>query len=58
MPRKPAWFSRKFWIATITALVMLISTLTGVELDIEEILAIVLPVIAYVLGESYIDARK
>jgi len=57
-PKKPAYLSRKFWIAVITAIVMLVSHFTGIELDVEALLAIVLPVVAYILGESWIDSKR
>ena len=50
--------SRKFWVACITTICMLVSAFSGIDLDIEQILAIVLPVIAYIVGESWIDAKK
>ena len=56
--RKHWLLSRKFWIAVITALTMILSNTLGLELDPETIVAIILPVVAYILGESYIDAKQ
>ncbi|HHY70628.1 MAG TPA: hypothetical protein GX519_03020 [Thermoanaerobacterales bacterium] len=55
--RKHWLLSRKFWIAIITALTMILADNFGLEIDPEVIVAIILPVVAYILGESYIDAK-
>lgn len=55
--RKHWLLSRKFWIAIVTALTMILADNFGLELDPEVIVAIILPVVAYILGESYIDAK-
>jgi len=49
--------SRKFWLAVATALTMILSGKLGLELDPETVVAIILPIIAYILGESYVDAK-
>ncbi len=55
--RKHWLLSRKFWIAIITALTMILADNFGLKIDPEVIVAIILPVVAYILGESYIDAK-
>ena len=50
--------SRKLWAAIITAVVMLVTALTGVDLDIDQVLAIILPIVAYIFGEAWVDAKK
>jgi hypothetical protein len=50
--------SRKLWAAIITAVAMLITAITGIELDTEQILAVILPVIAYIFGEAWVDALR
>jgi uncharacterized membrane protein len=50
--------SRKLWTAIITAVAMLVAALTGIELDTEQILAVILPVIAYIFGEAWVDALR
>lgn len=55
--RKHWLLSRKFWIAVVTVLTMILADSFGLELDPETIVAIILPVVAYILGESYIDAK-
>jgi hypothetical protein len=55
--RKHWLLSRKFWIAIVTALTMILSDKLGLDIDPETIVAITLPVVAYILGESIIDAK-
>lgn len=55
--RKHWLLSRKFWLAVLTALAMVLSDTLGLELEPETMVAIILPVIAYILGESYIDGK-
>ena len=55
--RKHWLLSRKFWIAVITALTMVLADTLGLELDPETVVAIILPVVAYILGESFIDSK-
>jgi hypothetical protein len=55
--RKHWLLSRKFWLAVVTALTMVLSDKLGLELDPETVVAIILPVVAYILGESIIDAK-
>ena len=56
--RKHWLLSRKFWLAVLTALTMILSDSFGLEIDPEIMVAIILPVVAYILGESYIDAKQ
>jgi len=50
--------SRKFWVAAVTAVVMLVNVFTDNVLDLQQTLAVVIPVAAYLLGQSWVDARK
>lgn len=50
--------SRKLWVAIITAVAMLVTAITGVELDIDQVLAVTLPIMAYILGEAWVDGRR
>ena len=50
--------SRKLWVAIITAVAMLVTAVTGVDLDIDQVLAVTLPVMAYILGEAWVDVRR
>ena len=55
--RKHPLLSRKFWLATITALTMYLSYAYGLELNPEMIVAVILPVITWIIGESIIDCK-
>jgi hypothetical protein len=44
-------------LAVLTAITMILSDELGIELDPETIVAIILPVVAYILGEAYVDAQ-
>ncbi len=50
--------SRKLWAAIITAVAMLVTAVTGIELDLEQILGIILPITAYIFGEAWVDALR
>jgi uncharacterized membrane protein len=50
--------SRKLWAAIITAVAMLVTAIWGVELDTEQVLAVIIPIVAYIFGEAWVDARK
>ena len=55
--RKNWLLSRKFWLAVVTAVTMILADNVGIELDPEVVVAIILPVVAYILGEAYVDAK-
>ena len=55
--RKHWLLSRKFWLALLTAVTFLVYEFTSIELDPEIIIGIILPILAYILGESYVDAQ-
>uniref|UniRef100_A0A6M3L5F8 Holin n=1 Tax=viral metagenome TaxID=1070528 RepID=A0A6M3L5F8_9ZZZZ len=50
--------SRKFWVAGVTAVVMVVNVFLDNPLDLNQVLGIVIPVAAYVLGQSWVDAKK
>jgi len=54
--RKHWLLSRKFWLAALTATVLILQDTIGLELEPETIVAVIMPIIAFILGESYIDA--
>ena len=56
-PRKHWLLSRKLWLAFLTTLTLFLRDRIGLDLDPEMIIAIVLPVVAYILGESYVDSQ-
>ena len=56
MEKRKHWLlSRKFWLAVFAAAVIVLEQYTGVELEPENLVALVLPIVAYILGESAID---
>ena len=50
--------SRKFWMAIIGAVVMLVNGCTELNLNATEIVAILLPIITYIAGEAWVDSRR
>lgn len=56
MDRKPFWRSKKWWAAFIAAAIPVLNQFFGWNLNAEELAAVVLPLIAYVLGEAWADA--
>ena len=50
--------SRKFWMAIIGAVIMLVNGITELNLNATEIVAILVPIIGYILGEAWVDGRK
>ena len=50
--------SRKFWMAIIGAVIMLVNGCTELNLNATEIVAILVPIIGYILGEAWVDGRK
>ena len=50
--------SRKFWFAVISAGVMLANAFTELNLSGAEIAGILIPVIGYILGESWVDGSR
>ena len=56
MPQKLT--SRKFWLAVIGAGVMMVNALTDLSLDTTQMASVLLPIIAYILGEAWVDSHK
>ena len=50
--------SRKFWMAIIGAVIMLVNGITELNLNATEIAGILLPIIAYIMGEAWVDSQK
>jgi len=50
--------SRKFILAIIGAVVMLVNGCTELNLNATEIAGILLPIIAYIMGEAWVDSRR
>jgi len=49
--------SRKFWAAVVGLLVPIANEKLGLELSPAELLAAITPLIAYILGISFIEAK-
>ena len=54
----PKWTSRKFILAIIGAVIMLVNGCTELNLNATEIVAILVPIIGYILGEAWVDSRR
>lgn len=54
---KAGLLSTEFYVAVITTIAMLVANFTGIELDTQEILAVVLPVIAYVTSRTFVKVK-
>ena len=50
--------SRKFWVAIASALALVLIDGLELDLDRETIIAVVTIASAYLLGQSWVDARK
>jgi len=50
--------SRKFWMAVVTALLIVLNDGLGLELPTEAIMTVAGVVIAYILGESAVDVAR
>lgn len=55
---KPWYKQRKFILAIVAALVMVANATFDLELETEQIISILAPIIAWILGEAYVDANK
>lgn len=50
--------SRKFWLTVGSVVLVVANEGLGLNIPEESYWAVVLPIMAYVLGEAYIDAKK
>lgn len=50
--------SRKFWMAIISALLVVLNEGLGLGVDSETVLAFAAIVISYIIGESHVDSKK
>ncbi len=50
--------SRKFLVAIATILLIICNEMVGLNIPAESYWAIILPVIAYILGEAYTDGKN
>lgn len=56
--RKSAWKSRKFWLAVVSGSLIVLNEGFSLNIPEEAFMTVAGVVIAYILGESYIDAKK
>jgi len=52
------WTSRKFWLAVIGAGVMVANAAFDWALTTEQAATILLPIIAYIFGEAWVDKSR
>ena len=52
------WASRKFLTGVCSFVALLVNQIWGIELDPAVLMAIVIPIVAFIVGESVIDAVK
>ncbi|WP_273483577.1 hypothetical protein [Desulforamulus ruminis] len=50
--------SRKFWMAVVTASVLVANEGLGLDLPTEDIMTVAGVAIAYILGEAYVDGQQ
>lgn len=50
--------SRKFWLAVVSALLVIANDGLDLGIDSETVLAFAGIVIGYIFGEAYVDAKK
>jgi len=50
--------SRKFWMAVISALLVILNDGLGLGIDAEAVLAFAGIVLGYIFGEAYADAHR
>ncbi len=50
--------SRKFWMAVISALLIIANDGLGLKIPTDAVMALAGVVISYILGQSYVDANK
>ncbi|MCS1351137.1 hypothetical protein [Mechercharimyces sp. CAU 1602] len=50
--------SRKLWMAILAALYPIVSEVVGIQLDEETYLGFTGAVVAYILGQSFVDGKQ
>lgn len=50
--------SRKFWVAITSAVVLFLNSYFEFGLDTNEAITIVLVIVSYLLGQSYVDGNQ
>lgn len=52
------WTSRKLWAAIIGAGVVFVNSYFGWNFSTEEVLVFLLPIVAYIFGEAWVDKSR
>lgn len=55
---KPFWKSKKWWVAIIGVAIPLILKEFGIHLTPDEVVAIITPITAYIVGQGIADIGK
>ena len=52
---KPFWKSKKWMTSLLAALVPVANVVFGLDLDVAEVTAVVVPFVAYIIGQAAVD---
>jgi len=55
---KPAWKDSKFWTFVVTVVAMVIEKAAGVELNIELLVAHIVPLITYIIAKTTNEKKQ
>ena len=55
--KKPLWKSKKWIAAVIAAIIPVINSVTGLDMDPAEVITVVIPLVAYVFSQGIVDSR-
>jgi len=50
--------SRKFWLAVATAVTFLLHEYVGIEIEPEKLVAVILPIITYIVAQGLVDKEE
>ena len=54
---KPIWKSKKWIAAVIAAIIPIINSVTGLDMDPAEVITVVIPLVAYVFSQGIVDSK-
>lgn len=54
---KKLWESKKWWGAMIATLIPIINLIFDLGWNVDEVTRVILPLIAFILGQSWVDAK-
>lgn len=55
---KPFYLSKKYWAAVLAVLIPLSNKIFSWELNPDELIPIILPILAYIIGQGFADSKK